>query len=475
MESEMVKNLYSVLDGSKEEAPKESRKQRTNWIQRKPSKPMPETKQNKPVPQVKQVEMVAPKTSTVVAPPPAPGAQTRQASGTPAIPAQPQEAPSKQSQFFASFQQKVEAKKRKMDSTVNSKYGSDKVDEMLRGIVDGNPKKILVFGVGGGGSNAVNRLALTGVEDVVTIAANTDAYHLLDMNTQQKLILGIDLTEGNGAGNDPIIGEAAAEETREEIKEIVHGADMVFVTTGLGGGTGTGAAPVIAEIAKESGSLVVGVCTLPFEMEGDYRINNAFEGLKRFYNSCDTVIVIPNEKLLKLAPNIPVELAFEVVDEVLIRAVKGIINLIINPAFVNVDLADIRSILKKRGTSVIGLGEASGPNRVEDALNESLAHNLLEARISGCKGALIHITGGPDLVLEEIKNAVTNISDEIGSGAEIIWGTHIDPNMRDTVQVTTILSGVESPYDTDEREGELIYSEEQNSVMMDTIWGRNFS
>jgi len=475
MESEMVKNLYSVLDSPKES----TMKSKTNWIQRKPAQPLLK-REYKPVPQVKQRDPVTPTVSneqqTIQKPISQPTQQSSQRSANVSANTSAQvQKPSneKQSKFFNSFQKKVEARKMKIDGKVNSKYGSGKVDEMIRGLVKGNSKKIMVFGVGGGGSNAVNRLALTGMENVITIAANTDAYHLLDMNTQQKLILGMDLTEGNGAGNDPIIGEAAAQETREEITEIVEGADLIFVTTGLGGGTGTGAAPVIAEVAKESGALVVGVCTLPFEMEGDYRINNAFEGLKKFYDACDTVIVIPNEKLLKLAPNIPVELAFEVVDEVLIRAVKGIINLIIRQSLVNVDLADVRSILKKRGTSVIGLGEASGERRVEEALNESLAHNLLEANISGCKGALIYITGGPDLVLDEIRNAVTNISDEIGSSAEIIWGTQIDPNMRDTVQVTTILSGVESPYNTEEREGDLLYSEEQTSVMMDTIWGRN--
>jgi len=287
---------------------------------------------------------------------------------------------------------------------------------------------------------------MSNFEGALTVSANTDAHHLHDTKSDKKILLGLDLTRGLGAGNDPVIGKAAAEESLEHINPVFDDADMVFVTAGMGGGTGTGAAGVIAAAARRAGALTVGVCTLPFEMEGETRAKHAMEGLQELFSACDTVIVIPNEKLMDLVPNIPISVAFKVADEILVRAVKGIVNLVITPAYVNVDFADIRQVLKRGGTSVIGMGEGEGENRIEDALRESLSNSLLDIQIMDCKAALINIAGGDNLSLKEVRRCVQAISQEMGEESEIIWGTQIDPALGEKIQVTTILSGVSSPY-----------------------------
>lgn len=333
------------------------------------------------------------------------------------------------------------------ESTTISNTSANKVDQLLDDLISKNRNKITVIGVGGGGCNAITRLSsFHSYKDAILVSVNTDAIHLRDTNSNEKILLGLQLTEGLGAGNDPVIGKAAAEESLESISNIVKQSDMVFVTTGLGGGTGTGAAPVIAREAKASNALVVGICTLPFEMEGEIRAKHAIDGLREFYQACDTVIVIPNEKLMDLVPDLPIGLAFKVADEILVRAVRGIVNLIRTPAYVNVDFADIKQILKQGGSSVIGMGEGEGENRVNDALRESLSNSLLDIQIMDCKAALINITGGPSLSLEEVRSCVQAISQEMGEDSEIIWGTHIDPTLGEKIQVTTILSGVSSPY-----------------------------
>lgn len=330
------------------------------------------------------------------------------------------------------------------------------MDKFLDGIIDENKNKIVVVGVGGGGCNAINRLSkVSTYKDAVLVAANTDAIHLRDIQSTEKILLGLELTRGLGAGNDPIIGKAAAEESVDVINSTLENSDMVFVTTGLGGGTGTGAAPIIANEAKRLGALVVGVCTLPFEMEGEQRAKHSIQGLRELYEACDTVVVIPNEKLMELVPDMPINVAFKVADEILVRAVKGIVNLVKTPAYVNVDFADIRQILKQGGSSVIGMGEGEGENRVNDALRESLSNSLLDIQIMDCKAALINITGGPSLSLEEVQSCVNTISQEMGDDSEIIWGTHIDPSLGEKIQVTTILSGVSSPYNIDFQLGEI--------------------
>ncbi len=327
-----------------------------------------------------------------------------------------------------------------------SKFSSSKMNSFIQELLKKKQDKILAIGVGGAGSNAVSRLAKKGIQGAITVAANTDAYHLLNTEADMKLILGSELTEGLGAGSDPIIGRAAAEESTEDIRELVKGADLVFVQAGLGGGTGTGAAPVIADIARSEGALVVGVCTLPFEMEGEDRVNNALDGLKELYSTCDTVIVIPNQKLLLIDDSLPLDTAFKVADEILIRAVQGIVNLVRTAAYVNVDFADIRQVLKAGGSSVIGVGEGEGPTRIEDALRESLAYSLLDIQIMDAKAALIHIAGGDTLSLEEIQRCVRTVTNELGRGSKVIWGSHIDPSLGPKVELTIILSGVDSPY-----------------------------
>jgi cell division protein FtsZ len=457
MTSEMVKNLLDQLDAPKV---KNNFPIHTDWTERKPQEAIPGHSKSAPhVEHNKQhTEPSKSYTSNIHPIPPAvpkSNNKTSDVENVEKIEASAKPKPNyhqdvkqqKPSSFVSSVLKNNESvTKNFTDEEGDSKYSSNKINSALQNLVNRNRNRILVIGVGGAGSNAVNRLHITGIKGAITVTANTDAYHLFDVNSHQKVILGENLTEGLGAGNDPVIGRAAAEESHEDLREVVSGADLVFVTAGMGGGTGTGAASVIADIAKDCGALVVGVCTLPFEMEGDVRINHALEGLREFYKACDTVIVIPNEKLLQLAPEMPIDMAFEVADEILIRAVKGIVNLVVTPAFVNVDFADIRQILKRGGSSVIGVGEASGENRIEEAMNESMANNLLDVKIMESRAALINISGGTNLSLEEIQRCVKRISEEIGKGSEIIWGTHIDPNLADKVQVTTILSGVESPY-----------------------------
>jgi cell division protein FtsZ len=366
----------------------------------------------------------------------------------------------------------IEDQKKTQVSSNPRSTSSNQVDKLLDGLIQKNRNRLVVIGVGGGGCNAINRMFSSNeCREVTSVAANTDAIHLRDVSSSEKVILGMELTEGLGAGNDPIIGKAAAEESLPTIGEVVTDSDMVFVTTGMGGGTGTGAAPVIAEAAKRQGALVVGICTLPFEMEGETRAKHAIQGLKEFYKACDTVIVIPNEKLMELVPDLPIGLAFKVSDEILVRAVKGIVNLIITPAYVNVDFADIRQILKQGGSSVIGMGEGEGENRIDDALRESLSNSLLDIQVMDSKAALINIAGGPSLSLEEVRACVHTISQEMGENSEIIWGTHIDPSLGEKIQVTTILSGVSSPYDLNfEIKDEFSLRDLEKGASINSVW-----
>ena len=353
----------------------------------------------------------------------------------------------------------------------SSATSTSNMNRMLDDIINRKKNRIAVVGVGGGGCNAINRLSLTtNVTGMVTIAANTDAIHLRKVVSDDKILLGLNLTDGLGAGNDPIIGRAAAEESGDQIRAVVGESDMVFVTAGMGGGTGTGAASVIAKIAKDSGALVVGVCTLPFEMEGNTRAKYAMTGLRELYDCSDTVIVIPNEKLMQLVPNLPINLAFEVADEILVRAVRGIVNLIVTAAYVNVDFADIRQVLKQGKASVIGMGEGTGESRIDDALRESLSNSLLDIQIMDCDAALINIAGGEDLSLEEVRKCVQTISQEMSEDAEIIWGTMIDPALGDKIVVTTILSGVSSPYDLSLEEREEVIEELVRDSSIPSIW-----
>lgn len=304
---------------------------------------------------------------------------------------------------------------------------------------------IKVIGVGGGGCNTISRMFEEGVEGAELIAVNTDAQHLYYTKANKRILIGRKRTRGLGAGSLPQVGEEAARECEEEIKKLVAGADMVFITCGLGGGTGTGAAPVIAEASQEAGALTISVVTFPFSAEGAVRRANAEAGLDRLREVADTVIVIPNDKLLEVVPNYPMNLAFKVADEILMRAVKGIAELITKPALINLDFADVRTVMEKGGVAMIGLGEASGEDKATESVRKALKSPLLDVDISGAKAALVNVAGGPDMTIEEAESVVEEIFSKVDSDARIIWGAMIDPELENTMRTLLIVTGVKSP------------------------------
>jgi cell division protein FtsZ len=303
---------------------------------------------------------------------------------------------------------------------------------------------IKVIGAGGGGNNTINRITEVGVKGAETIAVNTDAQDLLYTTADRKILLGKDLTKGLGAGSIPKIGEEAARESEKEIKETVQNSDMVFITCGLGGGTGTGAAPVIAEIAKKMGALVVGIVTIPFSMEGKRRFENAIFGLEKLEQNVDTLIVIPNDKLLELAPDLPLHTAFKVADEILTSAVKGIAELVTKAGLVNLDFADIRAVMGNGGVALIGVGESDTENRAVEAVEKSINNPLLDVDITGANGALINVVGGPDMTLEEARRVVESVSEKLDEDARIIWGAQIYEDLTGIIRVMLIVTGVKS-------------------------------
>ena len=304
---------------------------------------------------------------------------------------------------------------------------------------------IKVVGTGGGGTNAVNRMIEAGVKGVEFIAVNTDAQALLMSDADYKVHVGVNLTKGLGAGADPDVGFQAAEENRAEIKEALQGADMVFVTAGEGGGTGTGAAPVIAQIAKEEiGALTVGVVTRPFSFEGRKRALVADEGIKRLKEVVDTLIVIPNDRLLQVAEKKTSILdAFRTADDVLRQGTQGITDLITVPGLINLDFADVRTIMQDAGSALMGIGQASGDNRATDAAHAAIASPLLESTIEGAQGVLLSIAGGSDLGLFEVNEAAEVVANAAHPEANIIFGAVIDDSMTDQIRVTVIATGFE--------------------------------
>lgn len=304
---------------------------------------------------------------------------------------------------------------------------------------------IKVIGVGGGGTNAVNRMIESGLKGVEFIAINTDGQALLRSNADIRLRIGEKLTKGLGAGANPEIGKAAAEESREEIKAVVDGADMVFITAGMGGGTGTGAAPMIAEISRELGALTVGVVTKPFMFEGRIRSAQAEEGVIALKERVDTMITIPNERLLQVVDkNTPVLEAFRIADDVLRQGVQGISDLITVTGLINVDFADVKTIMTNAGSALMGIGIASGENRAVVAAKEAVSSPLLETSIEGAKGVLLNITGSSNLGLFEVNEAAAIITEAADPDANIIFGAVIDENMGNEVRVTVIATGFES-------------------------------
>jgi len=304
---------------------------------------------------------------------------------------------------------------------------------------------IKVVGVGGGGNNAINRMIRDGMTGVDFIAINTDAQDLLACDADVKISIGEELTHFLGTGNQPELGRDSAEEHRDEIKEALKGSDMVFITAGEGGGTGTGAAPVVAEIAKEIGALTIGVVTKPFDFEGTHRRRQADEGVESLQEKVDTLIIIPNDKLFELTDaRISIEEAFKKADEILRFGVQGITDLINIPGLINLDFADVKKILSVPGSALLGMGEASGEDRAVKAAENAVSSPLLEASIDGAQGVIVNITGGADMSLQEARDAAEIIRGACDSDSEEIFGVIVDSTLQDKVKVTVIASGIET-------------------------------
>jgi cell division protein FtsZ len=319
-------------------------------------------------------------------------------------------------------------------------------DEELRKLVESIQIRISIVGCGGGGSNTIHRLTTAGVAGATLVAANSDARHLLNIQAPNKILLGKLTTKGLGAGAIPEVGRTSAEEAQEEIRKYIDGRQVVFVTAGMGGGTGTGSAPYVAEIAKRYGALTLGIVTMPFKSEGQMRMDNARKGLERLQQSCDTTIVILNDQLLKLVPKLPLEAAFKVADEVLMHGIKGITEVVTKPGLVNVDFNDINTIMKNGGMAMIGMGESSDDSdRVPQAVHEALNSPLLgDIDMASAKGAMIRVQGGPDMTVGEAEKAAEMVSSRLSSRARIIWGCSIEPELKGKVRLLVVITGVKS-------------------------------
>jgi len=312
-------------------------------------------------------------------------------------------------------------------------------------VMFGTPKQFMavikIVGVGGGGNNAVNRMIEAGLTNVEYIGLNTDTQALRGCMADELIALGAELTQGLGAGNDPSVGELAAEETRDRIRDAIKGADLVFVTAGKGGGTGTGAAPVVAKIAMETGALTVGVVTKPFTFEGKKRSDQAEEGIERLRENVDTLIVVPNDRLLEVADDIPVVEAFRLADDVLRQGVQAITELITRKGEINVDFADIKHVLEDSGTALIGIGHATGDERARQAAINAIDSPLLESSIDGATRVLLNISGGTDLALYEVNEAAEIVAQAVDPEANMIFGAIVDETLTNHVKVTVVASG----------------------------------
>ena len=317
-------------------------------------------------------------------------------------------------------------------------------DAELEELLSKQRATIKVVGTGGGGNNTIDRISEVGISGAEAIAVNTDAQDLLYTNADKKILIGRDITKGMGAGSNPKLGEEAARENEQDIKQALQGADMVFITCGLGGGTGSGSAPVIAETAKKMGALTVGVVTMPFAMEGQRRYENATMGLEKLEQIVDTLIVIPNDKLLELAPDLPLHTAFKVADEILTNAVKGIAELVTKAGLVNLDFADIRAVMKGGGVALIGVGESDSENRAVEAVEKAISNPLLDVDITNANGALINVAGGEDMTLDEARKVVEAVSERLADDAIIIWGAQIYKDLEKTIRTMLIVTGVKS-------------------------------
>jgi len=326
----------------------------------------------------------------------------------------------------------------KEDSSSSNEKG---IDHELESLLQKQSTRVKVVGCGGGGGNSVSRMKEIGIKGCEIIAINTDAQDLLYTNVDSKILIGRELTHGLGAGSNPKIGEEAARESEQEIKKKLGECDLVFITCGLGGGTGTGSAPVVAELAKKAGALTIGIVTLPFTVEGQKRIENSQYGLEKLAAITDTLIVIPNDKLLEIAPELPIHTAFKVADEILTSSVKGITELITKSGLVNLDFADIKAVMSNGGVSLIGIGESDSQDRAKDAVEKAVTNPLLDVDISNAKGALVR---GNDMSLEEYKKIMEIIGNKIAPDAKLISGAQISADMDKTIRVLLIATGVKS-------------------------------
>ncbi len=323
--------------------------------------------------------------------------------------------------------------------------GTNAVDAELRKLLESKKAHIKIIGSGGAGNNTISRLMQVGVVGAEAIVLNTDAQDLLYSDADLKVLIGKELTGGLGAGADPKIGEEAAKESRNDIKKMVDGSDLVFVTCGLGGGTGTGSLPIVADTAKKSGALTIGVVTLPFTMEGKQRMDNAKRGLEKLQPAVDTLIVIPNDRLLEIVPDVSIVSAFKICDEILVNAVKGITELITRPGLVNLDFADVKAVMRDGGLAMIGIGDSDGDNRAVEAVERALNNPLLDVDIEGAKGALINISGGTDVTIKECKEIVEAIASKLSPDAKIIWGAQIMKELGETIRAMVVITGVSAP------------------------------
>jgi cell division protein FtsZ len=331
-----------------------------------------------------------------------------------------------------------------MQDIVNEALERDEQEQKQMDDVDGfGDPRIVIIGCGGAGNNTVNRLYNIGVDGAETIALNTDKQHLQMIEADTKILVGKSLTNGLGAGGDPSMGERATEMAQGTIKEVLGDADLVFVTAGMGGGTGTGAAPVVSKIAKEQGAIVVGMVSTPFNVERA-RTVKAEEGLERLRDEADSIIVLDNNRLLDYVPNLPIGKAFSVMDQIIAETVKGISETITQPSLINLDYADMTSIMNKGGVAVMLVGETQDKNKTEEVVKDAMNHPLLDVDYRGASGGLVHITGGPDLTLKEAEGIAQNITDRLEADANVIWGARIQEEYKGKVRVMAIMTGVQS-------------------------------
>ncbi len=331
-----------------------------------------------------------------------------------------------------------------MDFLIENALKNQQQFEPISPTIEGQAN-IKIIGCGGAGNNTVSWLYNKGIEGAETILLNTDAQHLNARNADKKILVGKELTKGLGAGGFPEIGAQAVEESQHEVKKLLKDTDLLFVCAGLGGGTGTGSAPVVARMAKEMGAIVIGVVTMPFNVERA-RIDKAEWGLQLLREQCDSVIVIDNNRLVEIAGNLPLQQSFAVANELISTMIKGIVETIALPSLINLDFADVKAIMKMGGLCVMGIGESSSERRAEEAVNRALNNPLLDVDYNGAQGALIHITGGPDMTLEEANKAAEMITKTLNDDANVIWGARIEEDMKGKIRIMSIITGVKSPY-----------------------------